>query len=194
MTENNSQQGFSPATIGIVLVAILILVVGFVSITSVVDSIDGTNAMNNCTAATTNTVYGIVPMLILVGGMVLVVGLISWYVSTPYRYQITNKRIKKLISFLNTTTVYFAYGLLSYAIFGTVAVCLYLAYRLTLVAGETGVGIEIGKWILIIVAFYFATAGIGYLFKRFIWNKYQKRKEELKMVENMKELPGGIND
>lgn len=191
---NNTNSGLSVGHLGILITAIIVLLVSFFVFSSVVDSIDGTNDINNCTASTTSTVYGIVPGFIMIGAIVAIVGFISFYVSSPYTFQITNKKIKKILSFLNTTTIYFAYGLFCYAIFGTVAVSIYLAYRLTLVAGETGVGIEIGKWILIIVVFYFATAGVGYLFKRFIWNKYKERKAEVEVKENMKMLPGAYHD
>jgi len=174
---------------GVLLVAIIILLVGSVVINTTVNNIDGTSYQNNVTASNTATVYSVVPMLLVMGGVIAVIAVMMWYISTPERFFITNKKIQKIISFLDVTTYYFAYGLLCYAIFGTIATLFYLSYRLLLTAGETGVGIEIGKWIAIIIGFYFLTAGAGYLFKRFFWNKYQERKKEKSYIKNLNDLP-----
>lgn len=182
-------EGLKATTIGILVSAIMILGVGYMIINTVVDSIDGTSAQNNVTAMNTNTVYGIVPLFLLLGAFVLIIGLSVWYVSTPERYFTANKHIEKIIKFLSTTITYFAYGLFCYAIFGTVAVLLYLSYRLLLFAGETGAGIEIGKWIAVIIGFYFLTAGVGYVFKRYFWDKYKERKLEKQCKENLEDLP-----
>jgi len=183
-----------PGSFFILVISLIILMVGFSIVNSVTNSIDGTNDINNATVGSTNTFYSIAPGMVILCFLVLIIGFASWYVSSDERYQITNKHISNIVAFLNTTTHYFAYGLFAYAIFGTAAVCMYLAYRLSLVAGETGIGIEIGKWLLIIVVLYFVTAGIGYLFKRYIWNKYQDRKAEAKRISLFKELPGANND
>ena len=173
----------------VLVIALVILVVGFFTINTTLNSIDGTSYQNNITANNTNTVYGIVPVLIMMGGVIGVISILLWYVSSPHRYYTTNIYITKIISFLDITTYYFAYGLLCYAIFGTIAVLFYIAYRLILVSGETGVGFEIGKWIAVLLGFYFLTAGAGYLFKRYFWNKLQERRKEKEYIKNLDDLP-----
>lgn len=173
------------------IISVTLLLIGYVVFTSIVGQIDGTNDYNNATASNVSTVYGFVPMLVMVISIIFAVGLVSWYVSTPERYSMTNKYIVKLLEFLDKTTHYFAFGIFAYATFGSIAVATYLIYRLSMYAGETGVGIDILKWVGIIVLFYFGTAFIGYLFKKYFWNKYKKRKEERERLSIIEELPRG---
>lgn len=175
---------------GLMMTAIIILALAFGVFTSISSSIDGTNDYNNVTASSTNTVYGIVPLVLVIGAVVLSVAFINWYVSSTTNYRKVNKTIDKILTFLDTSTYYFGFGLFAYAIFGTVAFGIYLSYRMLTIPGAGDVSFEIGKWILIIITFFFATAGIGYLFEKKLWSRWRKRKEEQKHYETMQELPG----
>jgi len=185
--ENNRSGAFL-----LLIVCAVILTIGYFAFNFASSSIDGTSASNNVTAGVTNTVSSIIPMLLIVVAFVIIVGLISWSVSSTKRYQIVNKRVEKILAFLDTTTIYFGYGLLAYAIFGTIGLSLYLIYRLTIVAGETGVGFAIGKILLIIIVVFFGTAGVGYLFKKYIWDKWKERKAEKERLIVINDLPKAI--
>jgi len=174
----------------ILITVIVILLIGWFVLTTVNSQIDGQNDYYNTTASTSNTVFSIVNVVVLIGAVIVAISLASYYVSTPERYKKGNKYISKILEFLDATTYYFGYGLLAIDCIGIPSVLLYLAYRLAVYSSETGVGIEIGKWALIIIVSYFGIAGLGYLFKKKIWDKWKKRKEETKFKNNMKYLPG----
>lgn len=170
--------------------AMIILAVSFGIFTSISSSIDGSNEYNNMTASTTNTVYGIVPLFLVIGAIIVTIAIINWYVSSNKNYRKVNETLAKILSFLDTSTYYFAFGLFAYAIFGAVGGGIYLSYRILTMPGAGEISFEIGKWILIIITFFFATAGIGYLFEKKIWSKWRKRKEEQKNCETINQLPG----
>ena len=186
--ENKARGSF----IALVLI-IAILGMAYFTFGSVSDSIDGTSAANNVTAGYTNTVSGIIPVAIMLVAIALAVGFIAWYVRSAENYQKANNKIQKLLDFLDMSVYYFAYGCLAYVIFGTVAFSVYLVYRLTVVAGETGAGIALGKIALIAVVVFFGTAGIGYLFKKYIWDKWQERKAEKQRLQLINEELPGVN-
>jgi len=177
----------------VLVVAIAILSVGYFVLTTVNSSIDGQNDYYNATASTSNTVFSIVNVVVLIGAVIACIGLVSYYVSTPERYKSTNKHIIKILEFLDVTTYYFAYGLLAIVCIGVPSILIYLAYRLVSYSAETGVGVDIGKWVVIVIGLYFGIAALGYLFKKKIWDKWRKRKLETKEAEyktNLKYLPG----
>jgi hypothetical protein len=173
----------------VLITSAIILIVGYGVYMSIASSIDGTDAYNNATAASTNTVYGIVPLIIIVIAILSVIGLINWYISSAENYQKTHKWIIKILFFMDKTTYYFAFGLLSYAIFSTVAFSVYLMIRLFTTPGAGEISFTIVKWILIIITFFFVTAGVGYVFEKKIWIKWKERKEEQKRLNLMNELP-----
>jgi len=78
-----------------------------------------------------------------------------------------------------------------FAICGVVALAVYVLMTVVSYAGESGVGIEIGKWIVICIVGYFGIAGVGYLFKKFVWDKYKKTKQLAQYKQAMEELPKG---
>ena len=176
----------------LLIVAASILLLGSFAFNVIKNEIPQTNSYNNCTVDSVGTVTGLVPMIIMIIAVMIAVGLVTWYVSTPTNYIKGHKYLEKALLFLDKTTFYFAFGIFSYAIFGSIAVATYLLFRVSTIAGETGIGLEIGKWIIIIISFYFATAVIGYLFHKYIWEKYKKRKEERELLSNMNEIPGAI--
>lgn len=175
----------------LLITALLILGVGYATINITSNAIDGTNDKINATVSNTNTVYSIVPSILIVIAIMAVIPIVIWYVSSTERYQKGHRTIIRILKFLDTTTYYFAFGLISYAIFGSIAGLVYLLYNVALYAGETGVGIDIAKWISIGILFFFGTALIGYLFKKYIWNKWMKRRKEMEYKRNMEELPEG---
>ena len=172
------------------IVAVSILIIGHFAFGTVSNSIPQTNTYNNNTVSTVGTVTGLIPMLIMIIAVMFVIGFVTWYVSSPTNFAKGHKYLFKVLYFLDKTTYYFAFGLFAYAIFGSIAVATYLLIRLSTIAGKSGLGFEIGKWILIIISFYFGTAVIGYLFHKYIWKKYKQRKEEIEALSNIKELPG----
>ena len=174
------------------VIALVVICVGYLALNVTVNSIDGTSAANNLAAVNSNTVFSIYPPLLMIIGIVAFFVIVSYYISSPNRYLKTHKFLAKIFEFLDATTYYFAFGLMFFAICSVIGVAIYLLITALSVAGESGAGIEIGKWILIAVAFYFGTAGVGYLFKKSIWDKWKKTKTQALYQENMKELPGAI--
>ncbi len=165
----------------VAFISILIAIfLGYSILNYSLDSIDGTSAMNNCTVdvVSSNTVYGIVPMLLMIGAVIVVVGIIIWYIGSYEHYVKTHNVLDKYLHFLDKMVDYFFYGLFAYAIFGSVALAVYLMYRATLIPGSSEVTFEIAKYIIYGIIFFVGTAGVGYLFEKYIWSKYQKRKEQ----------------
>jgi len=178
------------------VVALVILGVGYLVLNTTTGSIDGQNDYYNVTASTSNTVFNITGFVLVICSFIAIVGLSFYYVSTPERYKKSNKRIYKILIFLDTTTYYFAFGILAIVCIGIPSILIYVAYRLISYSAETGVGTEIGKWVLVAIVAYFGVAGLGYLFKKYLWDKWQKRKKEAKedeYKENLKCLPGIFN-
>jgi len=173
------------------VIALVVIGVGYL-VVNTANTIDGTSPANNLAVSNINTVYSIYPAMLMVIAVVIVLGIIGYYVSTPTRYLKTHKFLAKIFEFLDTTTYYFAFGLMFFAICGVIAISVYLLLTVITFAGESGAGIEIGKWIAICVAGYFGIAGVGYLFKRFLWDKWKNTKAQALYQENMKELPGAV--
>jgi len=179
-------RGKGKGSFALLVTALIILLVAYGIFMSITHSIDGTNSYNNLTASTTNTVYGIVPLFLVIGAIVAFIGMCSFYTSNGERFRRINARFRWILDFLDAATYYFAYGLFAYAIFGTVGGGAYLSYRIFTMPGAGGVSLEVGKWILIILAFFFTTAIVGYLFERYPWRKWKERKRESQAI---KELP-----
>jgi len=171
----------------ILLITVLIILgLSYLVFSLITGQIDGTSNVNNATAANMATATNIIPLVIVMVSIILGLALFSYYVSNIQRYQIINIRIRKILDFLDTTTYYFGYGLLAFAIFGSIGLSTYLLYRLTLIPGVAGTSGEIGKYILLLIVAYFAITGIGYVFKKKLWDKYKARKAE---KENWDEIP-----
>ena len=173
-------------------IALVVIGVGYLVFVTTVDSIDGTSSANNLACDNAATAFSVFPPLLFVIAIVAIFGIIGFYISTPTRYLKTHKFLGKIFDFLDMTTYYFAFGLMFFAICGVIAISLYLLLAVINFAGDSGAGIEIGKWILICVGGYFGIAGVGYLFKKFIWDRWKRTKEKAEYIKNMKELPGTI--
>ena len=170
----------------LLIVVLIILGISYLVLSVITGQIDGTSNANNATASNMATATNMIPPIIILVSIILGLAFFSYYVSNIQRYQIINARLNRLIDFLDLTTYYFAYGLLAFAIFGSIGLSTYLLYRLTLIPGAAGASSELGKYILLIIVAYFVIAGIGYLFKKKLWDKYKARKAE---KENWDELP-----
>ena len=188
MTNNNTH------AFAMLVTAIIILCLAYGAFIGVTSSIDGTNDHNNVTASSTSTAYSIVPIVVVIATILALVSSINFYVSSAERFQKINKKFSAVINFLNTTTTYFAFGLLAYAIFGTIAFGLYLSYRMLTAPGAGEASFTIIKYIATLIIFFFVTAGVGYIFKNKLWDKYKKRKEEQEHYKTQQELPGVSHD
>jgi len=173
----------------LLFIALLVLGVGYLVFSTTINAIDGTSPQMNATCSNAGTIYSVYPPILMLIAIVAVFSIITWYISTPDRYLSTHKFLAKIVKFLDTTTYYFAFGLAFLAICAVTVVAVYFLYSLVTFAGESGIGLEVGKWALLIVGAYFGIAGVGYLFKKFIWDKYKKTKEEARYKLTMKELP-----
>lgn len=181
-------RGKGKGSFALLVTAIIILVVAYGVFMGITQSMDGTNSHNNLTASTTNTVYGIVPLVLVIAAIVAFIGICNFYISSGERFRRINARFRWILDFLDTTTYYFTYGLFAYAIFGTVGGGAYLSYRIFTMPGAGGVSLEIGKWILIIIAFFFVTALVGYLFERYPWRKWKERKRESQAINDLPQV------
>ena len=108
------------------VVALAVIGVGYVAINSATNSIDGTSPANNLAVANVDSAYNMIGPLITVVAIVVVFGLAGYYISSPSRYLKTHKFLAKIFDFLDTTTYYFAFGLMFFAICGVVVISVYL--------------------------------------------------------------------
>jgi len=173
----------------IIILAIVVFVVGYLTFTTFTGNMSESSASNlSSTVDATNTVFNIGGMVLVIGAMMAIIGIAYYYVSTPERYRKHNRRIQKLLAFLDTSTYYFGYGLLGIVIIAIPSVLIYFMFNYVVVEGEGGSLLEVFKWIGIIVGIYFGIAGIGYVFKNKLWDKWQQRRKENRY--DMSDLPG----
>ena len=66
---------------------------------------------------------------------------------------------------------------------------LYFLYNFTVVEGNTEPIIDITKWLLVLIVAYFGIAGIGWISKKYFYNKLALRLKERKYGENLNDLP-----
>lgn len=184
----------SGSGITLLVTAIIILVAGFVTFTTISNSVSGpqSSASMNCTMDSGATFFNIIGLVVMIGSILVVMVVISYYVSTPQRYKKHSARIEKIIKFLQASTQYFGYGLLCISICAVPAFLTWFLFQYTVVEGNAGSLLEVLKWVGILVGLYFGIAGIGYLFKKKIVDKWRKRKEENKTYD-LNELPGSVN-
>lgn len=170
-----------------IIVIILIFAIGLVAFNAVVDSVSGPQASQNmnCTMSTGSTVYNVLGIVIIIAAVSIIVGLLLYWVSTPERYNKPNK----VLQFLSKTTLYFGYGALSLVIVAIPGYMIWFLYNFTVVEGNTGPFLEIFKWILVLVVAYFAIAGLGYISKKYFYDKLSERLKEKEYEENINDLP-----
>jgi len=165
-----------PVGLGIaLLLTIIILGIGYLAFTVVVDDIgtSGTEPMNVSMSAG-NTVFSIGGTLLVIVAIMVIVGLIYYYVSTPQRY----KKVSKIREFFDITTYYFGWGLLCFVIIAVPGYLLWLLSQYIVTTGGTGAVFEVFKWIGLLILAYFALAGFGYVMKKKIVDNWRKRRQE----------------
>jgi len=134
-----------------------------------------TSAQMNASVNVGNTIFNIGGMFLVVVALTVVVGLLYYRVSTPSRY----KKFSKIIDFLNITTYYFGWGLLSFVAVAVPGYLMWLLFQYTLSEGGTGAVVDVLKWIPIFVFIYFALAGFGYVIKKKLVDNWRQRRKEL---------------
>lgn len=178
----------------ILIVAVVVLAVGYFAFNYITSGISGPHAsqMTNATVSLGSSTFTVLPPLLAVGAILMIVFLVMYYVSTPERY----KKPSKIFNFLNTTTYYFGWGLLCFVIIAVPTYLLYLLAQYSLEHATSGSIIEIVKWIGIILGAYFGLAGFGYVMKKKLVDKWslrrKEKKQEVEIQENIKELPGAM--
>lgn len=165
---------------------LLVLVIGYFSFQSFTGAISGPSSSSqmNATMNVGNTVFNVGGIFLVVVAMAVILGFVYYRVSTPERYQ----KFSKLISFLNVSTYYFGWGLLSFVAVAIPGYLLWLLFQYTIIEGRTGSLFVIGKWILVGIVVYFALAGFGYVIKKKVVDNWRKRQEEHKDEEIAKGL------
>ena len=181
--------------ITLLVTAIVILVVGILAFVTISGSISGpqASASMNTTMESGATFFNIAGLVVIIGSILVVLTVVSYYVSTPQRYKKHSARIEKIIKFLQASTQYFGYGLLCIVILAVPAFLTWFLFQYTVVEGNVGSLFEVLKWVGILVGLYFGIAGIGYLFKKKIVDKWRKRREENKKKYDLSELPGSVS-
>lgn len=170
-----------------IITVILMFVIGIVAFNAVTDTISGpqSSANMNCTMDAGNTVFNVIGIVLVIGVVMSIVGLVFYWVSTPQRY----RKPSKILQFLATTTIYFGYGLMSLVIIIVPGYFIWFLWNFTVVEGNTGPFIDILKIVAILIAGYFGIAGLGYVFKKYFFDKWLERRKEKEYPETMKELP-----
>ena len=186
----NKHKGLST----MLIIAVIILGIGYVGFQTFTKGTlnPQSTQMMNTTANLGNSVFNIAGIIIVIVSIMIGIGAAYYYVSTPERY----KKPSKLIDFLNTTTYYFGWGLLSFVVCAIPSYLMYLLWQYTTTEGNVGSFIEVLKWIGIIVIVYFLLAGFGYVIKKKIVDNWRKRRAESqkkvkKIVKSKIELPEG---
>lgn len=173
----------------VIITAIIIFGVGYLTFQTFTNGLSD-SSQNNLTTSidATSTVFNIGGIVLMIGAMLAIIGIVYYYVSTPERYRKYNSKLRKIIQFLDTSTYYFGYGLLCLVILAIPSVLTWFLYQFVVIEGEGGSLLEVLKWIGLIVVLYFGIAGVGYVFKRKLVDKWKKRREENRY--DMSELPG----
>lgn len=173
----------SVAIVGI-LTVVLIISVGWITLSAISNSLDTSDAtMQNTTSAigSSNTIYGVSGMILMIAVIVgLSIGM-SYFVSSQQRFD----RLGKVLEFLIDSVYYFAYGLLAITVIVVPGYLVYLLYNYAVLDGHGGNVLDVLKWVALITISFFAISGIGYVFKKKIIDKYLKIKES---KESKKEL------
>lgn len=173
-----------------IMAVVIVFAIGLVAFNVVVDSVSGPEAsasMNVCTSSG-STVFNIGGMVLVIGAIMAIIGLLFYWVSTPERF----KKPNKIMQFLAQTTLYFGYGALSIVVLAIPGYLLWFLYNYTVVEGNTGGLFEVLKWAVTLVVGYFAVAGIGWISKRYFYDKLSERFKEKDYKDNVSELPGAI--
>ena len=171
----------------VMLVGVLLtLGIGYLVFQSFVGGVSGptTSSQMNATMSIGNTVFNVGGIFLVVVAIIVILGVVYYRVSTPKRY----KKFSKIIDFLNITTYYFGWGLLSFVAVAVPGYLMWLLFQYTIVEGRTGALSEVGKWVLIGIALYFVLAGFGYVMKKKIVDNWRNRREENKDEEIAKGL------
>lgn len=174
----------------LVIAAVAICAIGYFTYTTVINSTPDyqRSTTMNATSDTSSSVFNVFGIVLVIGAIMGIISVLSYFVSTPQRY----KKPGKVFKFLITTTEYFAWGLLSLVIFAVPTFLIWFMYQYTVVEGNTGSLVEVGKWVGIIIASYIGIALLGYIMKKKIFNKWMERRKEVQYEKNIDELPGVV--
>ena len=156
---------------------VIIFGIGYFVFTTFTGGIAGPSSSQqmNVTMDAGNTVFNIGGMVLIIVAIMVIIGLVYYRVSTPQRY----KKFSKLIDFLNITTYYFGWGLLSFVAVAVPGYLLWLLFQYTVAEGRTGLLVDVLKWVPVAIFVYFALAGFGYLMKKKIVDNWKERRKEL---------------
>ena len=110
------------------------------------------------------------PLIFVVAISAIILGLVIYSLGSIKRF----KKIWKLLDFLGKSFMYFGYGCLTLIVVVLPSIFIYWLGQTT-VEGDT---VPL-KWICYILGSYFGIAGLGYLVKKFIVDKFQKYSKKL---------------
>lgn len=164
---------------------ILTVSIGYLVFNTIANAPGNTSSIN-ASLESTATVYNIIgPIIGVIVGIVFITILLYW-VSNKERFSIPFKAVE----YFSEVLIYFGYGLASIVIFVVPAYLIILTSQFAIENSASTIPflITIGK----VVAIFFGVAGIGYLGKRFFFNKLENRLEEREYQKNASDLPGGF--
>jgi len=175
-----------------VIAAFLIIMVGWVIVSTFVGVVGDTastgNTHNNLTSsvgATSGTVFNIAGPILAVSAVMIIVLAMSYFASSLERFN----NLGKVAEFLVDSCYYFAYGLLAIVTIFVPGYLIYLLYNYAVLDGHAGDMVPMLQWVGILVVLFFAIAGLGYAFKKKLIDKYSKYKKMNEYKDNMKKLP-----
>ena len=171
-----------------VIIAFCVVSVGWGILSYVIGSIGNSGVSESGISNTTsggNSVRNIGGMFVIIIVAVAILLTLGYFASSVERY----KTLGKAVDFLITSAYYFAYGLLAIAVVAIPSYLVYLLYNYMVLDGHAIDIIPTLQLTGIIIIAFFVIAGIGYIFKKKIIDKFMKIKQEIEYEENIEELP-----
>ena len=170
-----------------IILVIIVFVIGILAFNTLNTSISGPHASTtmNATMEAGSSVFNITGIILVMGVIMASCILLFYWVSTPQRYN----KPTKFINFIISSAIYFSYGLLSIVIIAIPAYFTWFLWNYIMVEGNSEPFYNIIKLILICIVSYFAIAGVGYISKKYFFDKWALRRQEKEYQNNIEDLP-----
>ena len=179
MVEKNDkpQEAVIPVSLIVAIIIIGVIIgLGYLTFNSITGSMTNTAATSNISASIDagGTMFNMGAAALVMCVVATIVGSTYYFISSAKRY----KKASKVVSFIFSTTYYFAWGLLSFVVVAVPSYLLYLTIQYAGEAGGTGALIDVFKWAGIAIAVYFALAALGFVVKKKIVDNFRQRRKE----------------
>jgi len=167
----------NPALITFVITVVLIAVLGIIAVNIVTTSFtDNTQyvASNITTGTSLNSISNLLGMILIIAASMFIIMFLMIWVSDANRFSKPFKILKLLLQ----SITYFFYGVAAIIIVAVPAYIIWVLWNYTAIEGNTGSFLEVLKWALIIAGAYLGICFLGWLSKRYFFDKLSKRLAE----------------